>query len=162
MKTLYIVRHGKSSWEYNVPDDERPLLEKGIKRTKKIAAYLHAQGIKPDMMISSHAVRALETAKIIAAALDYPTDDIHISRQLYHAFTDNIYDELYQVSDMACNVMIFGHNPTFTAFANHFLEPKIDWLPTSGLVVVDFQIDSWTELSMAKHKPALIISPKDL
>ena len=77
MKTLYIIRHGKSSWEFNVPDDERPLIKKGIKRTHKIADFLVEKETKADLLISSHANRALSTAKIIAGVLDYAEEDIH-------------------------------------------------------------------------------------
>ena len=161
MKTLYIVRHAKSAWEYNLPDDERPLIQKGIKRTNKIAAFLLNKDIKPDILISSYAVRALETAKIIAATIGYP-EEIKISQELYHANTDSLYHELFALSDKTDSAMMFGHNPTFTSFANHFLDKKIDWLPTSGVVAISFKTDKWTEIALAKHKVEFIIFPKDL
>ena len=162
MKTLYIVRHAKSSWEYNLPDDERPLIQKGIKRTNKIAAFLLNKNIKPDILISSYAVRAMETAKIIAATIGYPEDRIKISQGLYHANTDSLYHELFELSDEIASAMMFGHNPTFTSFANHFLHKKIDWLPTSGVVTISFRTDKWTEIALAKHKVEFITFPKDL
>ena len=68
MKTLYIVRHAKSSWDHpGLGDDQRPLLEKGKKRTKYVVDYFLENNCRPDLIISSHAVRAFETAKIIAA-----------------------------------------------------------------------------------------------
>ena len=80
MKTLYIVRHAKSSWDQaGLADHQRPLLEKGKKRTKRIIDYLLENNIKADLIISSHAVRALETARIIGYALNYPVDEIRIS-----------------------------------------------------------------------------------
>lgn len=162
MKTLYIVRHGKSSWEHNVPDDERPLLEKGIKRTLKIGKYLYERSTDVDLIISSYALRAFETAKILAAALDYPKEKIIIANNLYQATTDRLYDELYGIDDSIKCVMMFGHNPTFTSFANHFLEENIDWLPTSGVVAVNFLTDHWTEISSAKHEVLFTVFPKEL
>ncbi|MEN8224189.1 MAG: histidine phosphatase family protein [Bacteroidota bacterium] len=163
MKTLYIVRHAKSSWDQpGLADDERPLLQKGIKRTLKIARYLQSEGISVDHMISSHAVRALETAKIVSEALSYPVGKISISQQMYHGNTDHLYDELFGLSDNIDSVMIFGHNPTFTNFANHFLDEKIDWLPTSALVSVIFDTDSWTDLPMASRKVNFVITPRQL
>jgi len=162
MKTLFIVRHAKSSWEYNVPDDERPLLQKGIKRTNKIAAYLLQKNIKPDLIISSHAVRALDTAKIIAEAIGYPEEKISISPQVYHGGTDQLYDELFNLSDDIQSVMLFGHNPTFTSFANHFLDRKIEWLPTSAVVSIIFKTDTWVKIPMCKRSTNFVITPREL
>ncbi len=163
MKTLYIVRHAKSSWDYpGLADDERPLIEKGTKRTLKIANYLKEKNILPDLMLASHAVRAHETAKIIANITGYPEDRIMITSNLYHASADRIYDELYTLSDEIDSVMIFGHNPTFTSFANNFLDIKIDWLPTSGTVSVTFDTDRWTDIAIVEHKINFIVIPKDL
>ena len=163
MKTLYIVRHAKSSWDSpGLPDDERPLLLKGIKRTNKVAAFLLEKNIRVDLMISSHAVRALETAKIIAGALGYPEEKILISTQVYHGSSDQFYDELFKLTDDIRSVMMFGHNPAFSSFANHFLKKKIDWLPTSGVVAVNFKTEQWTQIPLAKSKTDFVIFPKDL
>ena len=163
MKTLFIVRHAKSSWEHpGLADDERPLLPKGIKRTNKIAAYLQQKNINPDLIISSHAVRALDTAKIIAEAIGYPEEKISISRQVYHGGTNQFYDELFRLTDDIQRVMLFGHNPAFTSFANHFLKKKIDWLPTSGVVAISFNTDQWTEIPLAKYNTEFVIFPKNL
>jgi phosphohistidine phosphatase len=163
MKTLYIVRHAKSSWKYpELSDDERPLLEKGKKRTKKIVDFLLSKDVKLDLIISSHAVRALDTARILAHALGYPEDDIVISRQLYHANADQVYDQFFDLNDDVENLMIVGHNPTFTNFANHFVDEKIDWLPTSGVVSISFDTRLWVNLPMAKKKKNFVIFPKAL
>lgn len=163
MKTLYIIRHAKSSWDHpGLADDERPLLEKGVKRTLKIARYLQDKHISADLVISSHAVRAHETARIIADAIGYPEEKIIISSKVYHGSTEQLYDELYGLNDHVESVMIFGHNPTFTSFANHFLDEKIEWLPTSAVVSVSFDTERWTELPMANHKTNFLITPKEL
>jgi phosphohistidine phosphatase len=163
MKTLYIVRHAKSSWDHpGLSDDERPLINKGVKRTHKIASFLQKKNIKSDILISSYAKRAFETARIIAAAIEYPEDKIKISRELYHGNTDSLYDELFALSDNIESAMIFGHNPTFTSFANHFLSEKTDWLPTTGVVAISFKTDKWTEIPVANHKTEFVIFPRDL
>ncbi len=163
MKTLYIVRHAKSSWDHpGLDDDERPLLGKGVKRTLKIARYLQDKHISPDLLISSHAVRAHETAKIIAGIIGISEDNIIISSKLYHGSADHIYNELFGLSDNIDSVMIFGHNPTFTSFANHFLDDKIEWMPTSAVVSVSFETERWAELPMANYKTNFVVTPKDL
>jgi phosphohistidine phosphatase len=163
MKTLYIVRHAKSSWDFpELPDEERPLLKKGEKRTEKIANFLLEKKVSVDHIISSHAVRALDTAKIIAYTLHYPEEDIAISGIVYHASSDQLYDLFFELSDDIESLMIVGHNPTFTNFANHFLNKEIDWLPTSGVVSINFKTDQWTQVPLAKRKTNFIIFPKML
>ena len=163
MKTLYIVRHAKSSWEFpRLSDAERPLLEKGKERTKLVARYLKKNKISVDLINSSHATRATETATMLAQAIGYPVESIQINRMLYHANSVNIFDQFYEVPDPVQSLMIVGHNPTLTDFANHFLDEKIEWLPTSGIVSISFDADSWNNLPEAKRKINFVIYPKML
>ncbi|HPX34434.1 MAG TPA: histidine phosphatase family protein [Bacteroidales bacterium] len=163
MKTIYILRHAKSSWDFShLNDVERPLIEKGINRTNLIARYLNKNNITPDLIISSAAVRALETARIVANAVKYPINKIHISKSLYSADEDNIITQLFDISDHLHTVMLVGHNPTLTYFVNHYLEQKIEWLPTSGLVSISFDTDSWPEISNAGYVVNFLITPSML
>jgi len=161
MKTLYIVRHAKSSWDHpGLSDHERPLLQKGEKRTNLITDYLLEKKVNVDLILSSHAVRAYETAKIIANGLDYPEDNIQISESIYHGDIDTLLSHLFETPDIVASVMMFGHNPTFTYFANYFLKDKLDWLPTSGVVCVEFKTDKWENIMDAKKRVKFVISPK--
>lgn len=163
MKTLYLVRHAKSSWDQSgIEDHERPIIEKGKKRTKVIIDYLLSQDITVDLMISSFAVRALDTARIIARALNYQESEIQISKSIYHGDADSLLDLFYDISDKVNSLMLFGHNPTITNFANFFLDKKIDSLPTSGVVCLEFDTDKWEEISTAKKRTKFVISPKSV
>lgn len=163
MKTVYIVRHAKSSWDFpHLSDHERPLLEKGKKRTRLINDFLIKNKISADLIVSSHAVRAHETAKIIARAIDYPQDAIRIDRMIYHSNADRLIDQFYDLSNDFESVMLVGHNPTLTNFANHYLEEKIEWLPTSGVVCIEFDTDKWEDISMAKYRTIFTVYPKML
>ncbi|MBU2650791.1 MAG: histidine phosphatase family protein [Bacteroidetes bacterium] len=163
MKTLYLVRHAKSSWNYpELMDEERPILEKGKRRTKKVIDYLLKNRVTVDYIKSSHAVRAMETAKIIAHALRYPVDNIKVEKQIYHASADQLFDQFFDLPDSVESLMLVGHNPTFTNFANFFLDKKIDWLPTSGIVSISFKTDSWTDIIRARNKTNFVIYPKKL
>jgi len=163
MKTLFIVRHAKSSWDFpHLADHERPLIEKGKKRTKYIADYLLEKNISIDRIISSHAIRAVETAKIIGSALKYPHEHILISDKIYHGNVDILFNHFYDLSDDIRSVMMVGHNPTFTHFANYFLDKGIEWLPTSGVVCVEFDTNEWTRLPNTKKKVKFVITPKIL
>ena len=163
MKTLFIIRHGKSSWDFpELPDEKRPLLKKGINRTKKIGKHLSDNNIKVDLIISSPAIRAFETARIIAEAIHYPKEKIEINNNIYESDEETILEIIESLPNEINSVMIFGHNPTFTYFSNYFLKEKIDWLPTSGTVSVSFKTDDWSKIESAKRKNSFVLTPKSL
>ncbi len=163
MKSLYIIRHAKSSWDFTeLSDEERPLIEKGMKRAKKIGNYLKDNNVKADIIISSHANRAFQTAQIIAKKIDYPQEKIKIDKKIYGTGIDNLFNTIFGISnDFKC-AFLFGHNPTFTNIANYFLDERIDNLPTAGLVCVEFDTDNWNEIVNAIKLNNYVIFPKEL
>jgi len=163
MKTLYILRHAKSSWDFpEISDHERPLIEKGVIRTKKIIAYLQKRDIKIDLMVSSDARRAIETALLLADGLGYHKDELVKNNALYHASEEDIYNLVFALPDIYNHVLLIGHNPTFTQFANNFLKPRIDYLPTSGLVSITFKTDTWMRFAAAPFEQNFVLIPKKL
>lgn len=163
MKTLYIVRHAKSSWEHlELPDEQRPLLEKGKKRTKKVIDFLLENNTTVDYIISSPALRAFETAKIIGKALKHEESEIHKDSLLYSADAERLHNIFFDLPTGVDSLMIFGHNPTLTNFANDFIIPKIDSLPTSGVVCIDFEVENWEDVSSFNSRLRFFISPKML
>jgi phosphohistidine phosphatase len=163
MKTIYIVRHAKSSWDAgDLPDERRPLMEKGKKRTKKLIEYFLENHIKVDYIISSHAVRALETAKILAHGIKYPVENIKIDPGIYHADGESLISHFYGLPEQFDSAMIVGHNPALTDLANLFLLSPIENLPTSGVVSISFDADQWNKVPVANRKTNFILFPKEL
>jgi len=163
MKTIYIVRHAKSSWDIpDIPDEQRPLTEKGKKRISKVIDYLHKNHIKVDCIISSHAVRAFETAKILAKGMHFPVSEIRIDSIFYHANNDDILGQFCGLPEICNSVMLVGHNPALTDFVNIFLDPPIENLPTSGVVSISFDTDHWGKVPKAGTKTNFILFPKEL
>ncbi|MCB2221100.1 MAG: histidine phosphatase family protein [Bacteroidetes bacterium] len=163
MKLLYIVRHAKSSWDHpGLEDYQRPLLEKGEKRTKYVVDYLLQNHTHVDLILSSHATRALETAKIIASAIAYPENRIMISKNIYHGDSESLFNHFYDLSDEVTSLMMVGHNPAFTYAANYFLDKPIDNLPTSGVVCIEFQTTQWQHFLEAPRKTKFVVSPRSL
>ena len=162
MKTLYILRHAKSSWASveQLPDHERPLLEEGKKRTRKLINYLLENAIKPELILSSTAKRASETAGYIASALAIDNAQIKLIPSLYNAGTEQIFNQFIDLDDSLNSIMIVGHNPSLTNFVNYWLEPPIDWLPTSGLVGIEFDTVHWGDIPKATAKVKFVVSPK--
>jgi phosphohistidine phosphatase len=163
MKTIYIARHAKSSWdEPGLSDHDRPLIAAGIKKTNLVIDYLKAKKVMPGLIITSTARRAKDTALLVADGLGYPQSKVIFEEKMYHASPNSIMDELYTLEDGINSVMIFGHNPTLTYFVNQFLDPPIVNLPTSGLVAIEFDTGKWVDISAAKYRNRFTVFPKML
>jgi phosphohistidine phosphatase len=160
-KQLIIVRHGKSSWKYeNIEDFDRHLKEKGIHDVFTMAKRLDKQHLKPDLMITSPAIRAFHTANIMARTLDYPLDRIQIQKAFYPGRADDIIQIINKADDNLDSIMIFGHNPAFTNVANYFLQEDIEKLPTSGIAKVRLETNSWKNIDKCHTENILLDYPK--
>ena len=141
---------------------DRPLLEKGIKRTLKVIHFLKERAIMIDLMISSPAVRALQTAILVAKGIGYPEEKILVERKIYDGYYDRILDLIYATDDEVNSLMIFGHNPTITQLANLFLSPGIDLLPTTGTICISFNTKKWEFIPSVEPINEFIVFPKML
>ncbi len=144
MKTLTLVRHAKSSWkDTSLRDRDRPLNKRGKRDAPIMGKRLHGHGIRPSLIVSSPANRAWTTAKIIAKELSYPLEFLQRDDNLYLASVDRILDVIVAQDEGFNSLMIVGHNPGFTDFAN-FLSPGLTHnLPTAGVVSVGIHQDHW-------------------
>lgn len=144
MKILTLVRHAKSSWDdRNLSDRDRPLNHRGERDAPKIGQRIVEAGIRPSMIITSPAVRAWTTAKIIAQKIGYPLEFLQREDDLYLASLDTLLDVVVAQQNEINNLMIVGHNPGLTDFAN-FLSPGLTGnLPTAGVVSVSVATDDW-------------------
>ncbi len=160
MKTLLLLRHAKASRDDFIQRDvDRPLTPKGITRSSIVTDHLKKHHAQVDCIVSSHAVRALQTAQIIAHALDYPAEGIIIEPVIYHGNANQIEAFIFGMPDEIQNLMIVGHNPSVTHLANFFLSAPIDWLPTSGLISLTFITEQWNQLSGSKSRTNFVIYP---
>lgn len=160
MKKLILVRHGKSSWEHNLPDDKRPLKKRGILDANLVSRAFKAQTIKPDIVLSSPANRAYTTCEIFSENFVFSLKKVKIRKDLYDFQGDQVIKVIKETSDSNENIMIFGHNHAFTSICNIFGSVFIENLPTSGLVVIDFDVNSWQDIK--KGKTILKLFPRDL
>lgn len=161
MKTLHILRHAKSDWSEPGQDDiDRNIRAKGIKRTELIINHMVNNQIQPELIISSHALRAIQTAKLVAKGIHYPPQAILINPRIYYSNEDQLTQIFFELSDTYASVLLVGHNPAFTDLANYYLQEKITYLPTSGLVSVDFNVDSWVDADRTKILSTRYVYPK--
>ena len=144
MKTLTIFRHAKSSWDYpDLSDHDRPLNKRGKRDAPIMGERLKAAGIRPSLIVSSPAKRAWSTAKIVAREIAYPVEFLQREPGLYHAGVNRIFDVIAAQDGGFNSIMIVGHNPGLTDFAN-FLVPNLTGnVPTAGFVSVLVDSDDW-------------------
>jgi len=160
MKTLILVRHGKSSWEYAVSDKDRPLLQRGITDAFLVADHFNEQEMKINAIFSSPANRALHTSMIFVRQLYFPLDKFQIVSELYDFSGDYVLQFVKDLSDTLDTVIIFGHNHAFTFIANSLGNSYIENVPTSGLVQLEFDLEQWASIEKGVTKQTIF--PKQL
>jgi phosphohistidine phosphatase len=147
MKTLYLVRHAKSSWkEPKLDDKERPLNKKGKNDAPLMGEILKDKGLSPNLIVSSTAKRASKTALIIAEILGYPKDKINFMDDVYEATTHDLLEIIGKTEEKKSSLMIFGHNPGLTMLHNYLSKHYIDNIPTCGIVALKFNCP-WKEIN---------------
>ncbi|MEQ9414825.1 MAG: histidine phosphatase family protein, partial [Cyclobacteriaceae bacterium] len=157
----YLVRHAKSSWENpDLSDFDRPLNERGIRDAPRMGKRIKEREIFPDLMLSSPANRALTTCREIASILGYDASRIKTDRRIYHGGEEDLSTVLSEISDTQKDVMLFGHNPGFTYFANMLFNEHIMNIPTCGVVGGKLKIKSWREISAGCGKMEFFDFPK--
>ncbi|MBO6606282.1 SixA phosphatase family protein [Psychroserpens sp.] len=160
MKIITLVRHGKSSWEFDVSDRERPLKKRGINDANLVSKYFKDKGMLPEFVFSSPANRAFSTCRIFLNNLGISDEKLKIVEDLYDFGGHQVVDFLKNMSEDYDNVMIFGHNHAFTSICNIFGDDYIDNLPTSGLVTIELNVEQWNAINTGHT--ALTIFPRDL
>jgi phosphohistidine phosphatase len=151
MKTVYIVRHGKAVPAHaNIADADRLLTDTGVARTCKIAEYMTESKPVIDQIIASPAERAFATALIIADKLGIKANKVVSDEKLFTGDESDILEVIENLDNSINSVMIVGHNPIITMVANRFASPKLESLPTTGVVSVHLDTDKWIDLKKAK------------
>lgn len=160
MKTLWLIRHAKSSWDApGLPDRDRPLADRGRRDVAKMGSRLAKRGVKPDLILSSPAIRALATAQAIAKALDCKAKGIIENDRLYAGEADDLLDVIQRLDDTLARVMLVGHNPELSELAHHF-SAEITHLPTCAIAQFSFEVKSWSAVGKAKPAQVLLSYPK--
>jgi phosphohistidine phosphatase len=160
MKTLFLIRHAKSIWDDPaLPDEERPLNDRGKRDTPKMAERLAKRDVKPDLILSSPAMRALMTAEIIAKKLDYKRKDIVVDDRLYAVGADDLLEVIHKLGDKLERVMLFGHNPELTELA-HRLSSEITHMPTCAVAEFTFDVKSWSRIGEIMPAKVALDYPK--
>lgn len=161
MKDLILVRHAKSSWkDPTLRDHERPLNKRGKRDAPEMGDRLTRSGCVPELMVSSSAVRALDTARAIAGKLEYARKRIAVEGRLFHAGVAELLQVIRGVDDSVNTLMLFGHNPGLTDLANHLGPREILNMPTCAVLRLRFQADTWSTVGGVPGDEVLYDYPK--
>ena len=147
MKKLILIRHAKSSWSLDVSDRDRPLTEKGIRKTEKISIASKKIFFNAEVFYSSPANRALHTASIIINQLNLSFSNLYIEEDLYTFESSKLIKFIRDIPNSFSNVICVGHNPAFTNVTNLLSDSNIEHLPTSSWVEITFSESSWANIS---------------
>jgi phosphohistidine phosphatase len=160
MKTLFLIRHAKSSWDdATLPDKARPLDDRGKRDAPKVGKRLAKRHVKPDLILSSPAKRALTTAEIIARKLDYKLKNMVVDDRLYAVGADDLLKVIHKLGRKLECVMLFGHNPELTDLA-HYLSSEINHLPACAVAEFAFDANSWSKIGTAKPRKVVLRYPR--
>ncbi|HEX9206969.1 MAG TPA: histidine phosphatase family protein [Steroidobacteraceae bacterium] len=163
-KRLTLVRHAKSDWSLPGQEDwDRVLNKRGQQDAPEMARRLRSRKFKPDLILTSPAVRALSTASIMARELKVPAEHIAQDERLYLADPRQMLEVIHELGGQVEHLMVFGHNPGITEFANLLSAgERIDNLPTCGVFTACFRLDDWSQLASGQGTEAEFDYPRNL
>ena len=164
MKKLAIVRHAKSSWgDASLDDHDRPLNHRGLRVAPLMGDQLAARIGRPDIILSSTALRARTTAGIIAGKLDFADADITDEGQIYLATSTRLLQVLRDIDESHASAMIFGHVPGVHELTNALCrKASIHHFPTCAAALVELDIEHWGEIDPATGSLVDFLVPKEL
>lgn len=163
MKQLIVVRHAKSDWgNEGLKDIDRPLNERGYTDAYALSEWFFENHDVPKLFISSDATRALSTAFIFARNLNYETTQVKIIPQIYESNVATLKSVIASIDDSCGSVFLFGHNPGITTLVNELNnELFFDNIPTCGIVSIEFNTNSWKDVSASNGKIGFQKFPKE-
>ena len=161
VKRVWLLRHAKSSWdEPELADHDRPLAPRGRKAAKRMARWASDNGVRPELVLCSTALRARATLDLVLDGLGEP--EVAIERRLYHAWADDLLERLRGVSAGVDGVLLVGHNPGLHELARLLSPPGPDGFPTGALAELRLAIDAWPAVQPGCAELAWLVVPRSL
>jgi phosphohistidine phosphatase len=142
VKTLWLLRHAKSSWDDPaLSDHDRPLAPRGLKAGKRIRRWAADHRVRPDLVLCSTAARAQATLELVLPGLGSPQVELEVA--IYHASADFLLDRLRALDSGLDSVLLIGHNPSLHDLAHLLAPPGPDALPTGALAELRLEVETW-------------------
>jgi phosphohistidine phosphatase len=148
MRTLYLIRHAKSSWENVLQTDfDRPLNTRGLRDAPAMGRFFYARGEPVDLFVSSPAVRAHTTALCVAEAFSVRAEDVVQEPRLYLANAAAWLEVVHDLPNEAKSVALFAHNPGISEFCERLTQGGLGELSTCAIVRIDAPVTQWAKVS---------------
>jgi phosphohistidine phosphatase len=161
MKTLYIMRHAKSSWaDAAIADFDRPLNDRGAMAAPLMGQFISEKGVSPSVILSSPAVRARQTARLFRDAGKF-TAEIEFVESIYEASEQTLCHIVSEIEDSLERVMLVGHNPGVEGFIG-YLTGQIEPMPTGAFAVIELSIGKWLQIDVGCGVLKTVYRPKSL
>lgn len=162
MKTILLLRHGKSDWDADyVGDHERPLAKRGQKGARKIGRFITTARIVPDRALTSSAVRARETLATAAEAGGW-TGPARVTDALYEATAEEVLREIRKEPDDADTLIVVGHEPTWSTLVSQLIGGGRIEMKTAAVARVDVEVESWADVAPGRGALAFLLPPRAL
>ena len=162
MKSIILFRHAKSDWNATYSSDhQRPINQRGIKASKLMGSYLEKINEIPDLIISSSALRALQTMENAISAGKWESK-ITVKKEVYHASVSTLIHLIKRTKNIYSNICIIGHEPTFSYFLKSITDESVFKFPTATMAKIVLKVESWNNLDDKSSKLLWIRKPKEL
>jgi len=163
VKKLFLVRHASAEDTQTYGGDfARALTAKGVAQAEKVGTKLKEYNLKPDLILSSTAKRAKETAEIILKKLNIVQEELKLEQSIYESSSEDLFSLISETDDTYQSLLIFGHNPTFYELTDYLCKHDLDDFPKCGAVGIEFNYDSWSEIRKKTGKLFLYVNPKTI
>lgn len=162
MKSLYLLRHGKSDWDADFDRDrDRPISKRGRVAARKIARFLESRAIQPDVVLCSDALRTRQTIGHVLDELDWPQNLVRYDERLYLASVDGLYEAVREL-DTELSALVVGHEPTLArAVARITGRTGVD-VPTATLVGIELNVENWSDTGDGTGRLTIHVKPRSL
>jgi len=161
MKTTYLIRHAKSSWENpTLSDFNRPLNERGKANAPLMGKKLAEEKTVIDCLISSPAKRTTKTSLLICKELNYPHEKIIFDERIYESSLIDLIMVVNEIPNQFNNVALIGHNPAISQLFNYLTDEDLHHFPTCGIGKIELEIDQWSEIIKGIGRKIFFIYPK--
>tara|TARA_Y100001970_G_C13649750_1_gene562988 strand:- start:62 stop:559 length:498 start_codon:yes stop_codon:yes gene_type:complete len=162
LRYIILFRHGKSDWNVNYGcDHDRPVSKRGIKAAKKMGRYLSNIDQVPELIISSTALRALNTAEIAINAGKW-SSDLVLEKKIYESSVETLKNIISKQNDKYNSICLVGHEPTFSSFIERCNNSIWSRFPTASMARINFSINSWYDIDLKLGSLVWLIRPKEL
>jgi len=165
---LWLLRHAKSSWDDpDMQDVDRPLAPRGARAAARMRDHIDAEGMRPELVLCSSALRTRETLARILPGLG-PELTVRIESSIYSFEADELLDRLRAIPADIDSVMLLGHNPAMQELASLLAADgdRLDELrkgfPTAALAELDLSISSWADLASGSGRLVRFVVPREL